>query len=189
LVVADAASHAPLCRRKGHAGTIARAEQHHGPAMDDPQSIQLSSLLFGTTITLANVPAADPRRAFGTYDEIAWVVTLNLVATAIATPTTGWLGSRLGWRGVMFSAVGEMVGPRPRQLSRQLDNRGFSLMRPPLPCGPLFPLRRRPVLWRRIRRALQARAGGALRVVAQLMKGRAPDPLPLIASPAATFSI
>jgi MFS transporter, DHA2 family, multidrug resistance protein len=40
-----------------------------------------------------------------THDEIAWVITLNLVATAIATPTTGWLASRLGWRAVMFGGV------------------------------------------------------------------------------------
>src|SRR5437667_8159828 len=69
-------------------------------------SVQLSSLLFGMTITLANVVLPQIRGALSaTYDEIAWVVTLNLVATAIATPTTGWLASRLGWRGVMFSGV------------------------------------------------------------------------------------
>jgi len=69
-------------------------------------SVQLSSLLFGMTITLANVVLPQLRGALSaTYDEIAWVVTLNLVATAIATPTTGWLASRLGWRGVMFASV------------------------------------------------------------------------------------
>src|SRR5437773_1658008 len=57
-------------------------------------SVQLSSLLFGMTITLANVVLPQIRGALSaTYDEIAWVVTLNLVATAIATPTTGWLAS------------------------------------------------------------------------------------------------
>src|SRR2546430_13442382 len=70
-------------------------------------SVQLSSLLFGMTITLAKVVLPQIRGALSaTYDEIAWVVTLNLVATAIATPTTGWLASRLGWRGVMLNAVG-----------------------------------------------------------------------------------
>jgi DHA2 family multidrug resistance protein len=70
-------------------------------------SVQLSSLLFGMTITLANVVLPQIRGALSaTHDEIAWVVTLNLVATAIATPTTGWLANRMGWRGVMFSAVG-----------------------------------------------------------------------------------
>src|SRR6185437_12469825 len=69
-------------------------------------SVQLSSLLFGMTITLANVVLPQIRGALSaTHDEIAWVITLNLVATAVATPTTGWLASRLGWRGVMFSGV------------------------------------------------------------------------------------
>jgi MFS transporter, DHA2 family, multidrug resistance protein len=70
-------------------------------------TVQLSSLLFGMTITLANVVLPQIRGALSaTHDEIAWVITLNLVATAIATPTTGWLASRLGWRGLMFSGVG-----------------------------------------------------------------------------------
>jgi MFS transporter, DHA2 family, multidrug resistance protein len=69
-------------------------------------SVQLSSLLFGMTITLANVVLPQIRGALSaTQDEIAWVITLNLVATAVATPTTGWLASRLGWRGVMFGGV------------------------------------------------------------------------------------
>src|SRR5215510_10042142 len=70
-------------------------------------AVQLSSLLFGMTITLANVVLPQIRGALSTTnDEIAWVVTLNLAATAAATPTTGWLASRLGWRGVMFGGVG-----------------------------------------------------------------------------------
>src|SRR5689334_19659032 len=70
-------------------------------------TVQLSSLLFGMTITLANVVLPQIRGALSaTHDEIAWVVTLNLVATAIATPATGWLASRLGWRWVMLSGVG-----------------------------------------------------------------------------------
>ena len=70
-------------------------------------TVQLSSLLFGMTITLANVVLPQIRGALSaTNDEIACVITLNLVATAVATPTTGWLASRLGWRGVMLSGVG-----------------------------------------------------------------------------------
>src|SRR5215471_13002871 len=70
-------------------------------------TVQLSSLLFGMTITLANVVLPQIRGALSaTQDEIAWVITLNLVATAIATPMTGWLASRLGWRGVMLGGVG-----------------------------------------------------------------------------------
>jgi len=70
-------------------------------------TVTLSTLLFGMTITLANVVLPQIRGAFSaTQDEISWVITLNLVATAVATPMTGWLASRLGWRNVMFFSVG-----------------------------------------------------------------------------------
>ena len=68
--------------------------------------VQLSNLLFGMTITLANLVLPQVRGTFSaTQDEISWVITLNLVATAVATPMTGWLSSRLGWRNLMFSTV------------------------------------------------------------------------------------
>jgi MFS transporter, DHA2 family, multidrug resistance protein len=68
--------------------------------------VQMSNMLFGMTITLANLVLPQVRGTLSaTQDEIAWVVTLNLVATAVATPMTGWLASRLGWRKIMFSAV------------------------------------------------------------------------------------
>ena len=69
--------------------------------------VQLSNLLFGMTITLANVVLPQVRGSFSaTQDEISWVITLNLVATAVATPMTGWLASRLGWRNLMLGSVG-----------------------------------------------------------------------------------
>ena len=68
--------------------------------------VQLSNLLFGMTITLANVVLPQVRGALSaTQDEISWVITLNLVATAVGTPMTGWLASRLGWRTLMFGTV------------------------------------------------------------------------------------
>lgn len=68
--------------------------------------VQLSNLLFGMTITLANLVLPQVRGTFSaTQDEISWVVTLNLVATAVATPLTGWLASRVGWRNMMFFTV------------------------------------------------------------------------------------
>src|SRR5262245_20722749 len=69
--------------------------------------VQLSNLLFGMTITVANVVLPQVRRTMSaTQDEISWVFTLNLVATAVATPMTNWLASRLGWRLLMLSCVG-----------------------------------------------------------------------------------
>ncbi len=69
--------------------------------------VQLSNLLFGMTITIANVVLPQVRGSLSaTQDEISWVITLNLVATAVATPMTGWLAARMGWRNVMLFAVG-----------------------------------------------------------------------------------
>ena len=68
--------------------------------------VQLSNLLFGMTITLANVVLPEVRGTLSaTQDEISWVITLNLVATAVATPLTGWLSARLGWRTLMLATV------------------------------------------------------------------------------------
>lgn len=68
--------------------------------------VQLANMLFGMTITLANLVLPEVRGTLSaTQDEISWVITLNLVATAVATPMTGWLASRLGWRNVMFFTV------------------------------------------------------------------------------------
>jgi len=68
--------------------------------------VQLSNMLFGMTITLANLVLPQVRGTLSaTQDEISWVITLNLVATAVATPMTGWLASRLGWRNMMFFTV------------------------------------------------------------------------------------
>jgi len=69
--------------------------------------VQLSNLLFGMTITIANVVLPAVRGSMSaTQDEISWVITLNLVATAITTPMTGWLSNRMGWRNMMLVCVG-----------------------------------------------------------------------------------
>ncbi|MFV0296599.1 MAG: DHA2 family efflux MFS transporter permease subunit [Hyphomicrobiaceae bacterium] len=68
--------------------------------------VQLSNMLFGMTITVANLVLPQMRGTFAaTQDEISWVITLNLVATAVATPLTGWLAARIGWRTMMFGTV------------------------------------------------------------------------------------
>jgi DHA2 family multidrug resistance protein len=68
--------------------------------------VQLSNLLFGMTITIANVVLPQIRGSLSaTQDEISWVITFNLVATAVATPMTGWLASRFGWRNLMLACI------------------------------------------------------------------------------------
>lgn len=68
--------------------------------------VQLATMLQGMTITLANVVLPQIKGTLSASPEqIAWVVTANLVAMAIATLLTGWLAKRLGWRGVMFGSI------------------------------------------------------------------------------------
>ncbi|MFM9939804.1 MAG: DHA2 family efflux MFS transporter permease subunit [Hyphomicrobiaceae bacterium] len=68
--------------------------------------VQLATMLFGMTITLANVVLPQVRGAMAaTQDQIAWVVTFNLVATAVATPLSGWLANRFGWRNLMVTSI------------------------------------------------------------------------------------
>ena len=40
-----------------------------------------------------------------TQDEVSWVMTFNIVATAVATPATGWLADRFGQRQIMIAAA------------------------------------------------------------------------------------
>ena len=62
---------------------------------------------YVTTITLANVALPEIQGAFAaTQDQITWVVTSFLLATAVATPMSGWLDARFGRRRVLLvSAV------------------------------------------------------------------------------------
>ena len=68
--------------------------------------VQLSNMLFGMTITIANVVLPQIRGTMSaSQDEVSWAITLNLVAAAVATPLTGWLAGRLGWRKLMFGTI------------------------------------------------------------------------------------
>jgi DHA2 family multidrug resistance protein len=68
--------------------------------------VALANMLFNMTITLANLVLPQMRGTLSaTQDEISWVITLNLVATAVATPMTAWLAGRLGWRNMMLGTV------------------------------------------------------------------------------------
>lgn len=64
------------------------------------------TFLYAMTVTIANVSLPQIQGALSTTpDQVAWVVTANIVATAVATPLTGWLVSRFGWRGVCNGCV------------------------------------------------------------------------------------
>lgn len=64
------------------------------------------TFLYAMTVTVANVSLPQMQGALSaTQDQIAWVVTLNIVATAVATPLSAWLVSRLGRRRLMLFSV------------------------------------------------------------------------------------
>ena len=57
--------------------------------------------------TIANVALPHMQAALSaTPDTITWVLTSYIVAAAIATPLTGWLGDRFGRRSLLLVAVG-----------------------------------------------------------------------------------
>jgi len=69
-------------------------------------TVQVTTLTFGMTITAANVVLPQIKGALSaTSDQIAWIVTANLVATAVATPLTGWLADTFGWRRLLFGSL------------------------------------------------------------------------------------
>jgi DHA2 family multidrug resistance protein len=57
------------------------------------------TFLYAMTVTIANVSLPQMQGALSaTPDQIAWVVTSNIVATAVVTPLAGWLAVRFGER-------------------------------------------------------------------------------------------
>lgn len=64
------------------------------------------TFLYAMTVSIANVSLPQMQGALSaTQDQIAWVVTFNIVATAIATPLSGWLVNRFGQRRLMVFCV------------------------------------------------------------------------------------
>ena len=69
-------------------------------------SVVLGSMLYSTTLLIASTLLPQMQGAMAaTQDEIAWVMTFNIVATAVVTPMTGWLVARFGTRTVMASSI------------------------------------------------------------------------------------
>ena len=68
--------------------------------------MSLCTMVYVSTLTIVNVALPQMQGApSATPDQISWVVTLNLVATAIATPMTGWLVARWGTRAVLIWSI------------------------------------------------------------------------------------
>src|SRR5215475_10058366 len=69
-------------------------------------SIILGSTLYSTTLLIASTLLPQMQGAMAaTQDEIAWVMTFNILATAVVTPMTGWLVARFGAKRVMTLGI------------------------------------------------------------------------------------
>ncbi|MEC9153261.1 MAG: DHA2 family efflux MFS transporter permease subunit [Pseudomonadota bacterium] len=77
----------------------------------------LVTTLYATTITIANVSLLQIQGALSASpDQVAWIVTANLIATAVTIPLAGWLSNRFGrrrcmiWGTIGFGAATLMCG-------------------------------------------------------------------------------
>ncbi|MCB1744709.1 MAG: DHA2 family efflux MFS transporter permease subunit [Gammaproteobacteria bacterium] len=67
----------------------------------------LATTLYSTTLLIVSTILPQIQGTLSaTADEISWVVTFNILATAIVTPMTGWLVGRFGTRRVMVYSIG-----------------------------------------------------------------------------------
>ena len=70
-------------------------------------AIMLAMLMQVLDTTIANVALPHMRASLSaSQDEINWVLTSYIVASAIATPLTGWLSDRMGRKLLLLSAIG-----------------------------------------------------------------------------------
>ena len=69
-------------------------------------TVVMGSTLYATALLTTSTILPQMQGALSaTQDEIAWVMTFNILATAVATPLTGWLVARFGKRAVMLWAM------------------------------------------------------------------------------------
>jgi DHA2 family multidrug resistance protein len=69
-------------------------------------TVSTCTMIYALTATVINVALPQLQGALSaTPEQIAWVVTLNVIATAVVTPMTGWLVGRLGERPLLLWAI------------------------------------------------------------------------------------
>src|ERR1700755_267538 len=79
-------------------GTMSAAQRYLTLA-----TVVLGSSLYGTALLTTSTVLPQMQGALSaTQDEIAWAMTFNILATAVVTPMTGWLGSRFGTKRVLI---------------------------------------------------------------------------------------
>lgn len=74
-------------------------------------AVSLCTMLYALTTTIVNVVLPQLQGALSaTPEQVSWVVTLNVIATAVFTPVTGWITARWGHRNViLWSIIGFSV--------------------------------------------------------------------------------
>jgi DHA2 family multidrug resistance protein len=83
------------------AGVISPAQRYLTLA-----TVVLGSSLYGTALLTTSTILPQMQGALSaTQDEIAWVMTFNILATAVVTPMTGWLVSRFGTKRVVVWSI------------------------------------------------------------------------------------
>ncbi|MCP5153287.1 MAG: DHA2 family efflux MFS transporter permease subunit [Ectothiorhodospiraceae bacterium] len=69
-------------------------------------AVSFCTMLYSMTVTVVNVTLPQLQGALSaTPDQVSWIVTLNVLGTAVVTPLTGWLTAKLGRRTLMLGAV------------------------------------------------------------------------------------
>ena len=105
-------------------------------------TVTLVTLLYAMTVTIANVALPQMQGALAaTQDQIAWVVTFNIVATAVVTPMSGWLVARFGRRRlVIWGVLGFAVSSLMCGLANSLEALVFYRMMQGACGAPLVPV-------------------------------------------------
>jgi MFS transporter, DHA2 family, multidrug resistance protein len=69
-------------------------------------TIVLSTTIYAGSVLVSSALLPQLQGALSaTQDEVSWIMTFNIVATAVATPATGWLADRFGQRQTMTAAA------------------------------------------------------------------------------------
>lgn len=69
-------------------------------------AVSLCTMLYAVTATIVNVVLPQLQGALSaTPEQVSWVVTLNVIATAVVTPAAGWMVSRWGHRNVIIWSI------------------------------------------------------------------------------------
>src|SRR5262245_12008843 len=80
-------------------------------------TVVLSTTIYSGSVLISSALLPQLQGALSaTQDEVSWVMTFNIVATAVATPAAGWLADRLGqrttlvWSALLFTVSTFMCG-------------------------------------------------------------------------------